>query len=195
MTVERRRIILLSLILGVGCVIVTATTMWMLYQAVLQEQRDRLMVTAQSQARLIEAVARFDAIYSRNYPGGSSEATMRQIIDAHENYRGFGKTGEFTVAKRDGDSIVFQFRHRHDQVEVPEPIPFASDLAEPMRRALEGRSGTVIGLDYRGVTVLAAHEPINGLDLGIVAKTDMAEVRAPFVKAAMLPRSSPPSPW
>jgi PAS domain S-box-containing protein len=181
---DRRRILLLSLILFAGCALVTSTSIWILYQAALEGEKTRLGVSAQSQARLIEAVARFDAAFSVDYPGGHIAATIDQVIDAHEHYRGFGKTGEFTIARREGDFIVFLFRHGHDQVDVPGSIPFTSDLAEPMRRALNGLSGAVIGLDYRGATVLAAHEPINELNLGIVAKIDLAEIRAPFTRAA-----------
>jgi PAS domain S-box-containing protein len=42
----------------------------------------------------------------------------------------------------------------------------------------------LIGSDYRGEVVLAAHEPVAELDWGIVAKIDLAEVRAPFIMAA-----------
>jgi hypothetical protein len=55
--------------------------------------------------------------------------------------------------------------HRHSDLDKPEPVPFGSNLAQPMRRALSGQSGTVIGPDYRDVTVLAAHEPVAVLDL------------------------------
>ncbi|MEE9234158.1 MAG: ATP-binding protein, partial [Candidatus Acidoferrales bacterium] len=91
----------------------------------------------------------------------------------------------FVLARREGDQIVFLLRHRHDVVEKPAPVPFSSRLAEPTRRALSGKSGTMVGLDYRGERVLAAFEPVEELGLGIVAKIDLAEIRAPFLNAGL----------
>ncbi len=119
-------------------------------------------------------------------PGRVFGATLRQVTDAHEQFEGFGETGEFTLAQRVGEEIVFLLRHRHGDVDSPAPVPYASDRAEPMRRALLGESGSLMGLDYRGVRVLAAHEQVAELNLGLVAKIDMAEVRAPFLKAGLL---------
>jgi len=44
----------------------------------------------------------------------------------------------------------------------------------------------MMALDYRGMSVLAAFEPVPELSLGIVAKMDMAEVRAPYMKAGLI---------
>lgn len=182
----RKRVISLILIMVATTLSVSTIAIYLLYRAAFEEQTARLVETAKSQARLIEAVARFDRIYSTDYPGGSEEATLSQIIDAHRHYEGFGDTGEFTLAKRQGDQIIFLLRHRHSEVEQPKPVPFDSKLAEPMRRALAGLSGTIVGPDYRGKIVLAAHEPVAELDLGIVAKIDLDEVRAPFIRAGKI---------
>jgi hypothetical protein len=149
-------------------------------------QKSRLVETAKSQARLIEAIARFDSVHNKDYPQGARDATFSQIVDAQNHYKGFGETGEFTLSKREGEEIIFLINHRHYDLENPKPIPFKSELAEPMRLALSGKSGTIIGLDYRGAMVLAAYEPVGHLDLGIVAKIDLAEVRAPFIKAVLI---------
>jgi two-component system sensor kinase FixL len=181
------RLILLTLIMAGVAFVAVAISVWVLYQAALQQERARLAEIAQSQARLIEAVARFDAINSQSdHPQGAAAATLSQVIDAHESYGGFGETGEFTLARRDRDNIVFLLSHRHYDFDAPLPIPWASDIAEPMRLALEGKSGALIGRDYRGVMVLAAHEPVAVLDLGFVAKIDMTEIRVPFVRAGII---------
>jgi hypothetical protein len=182
----QKRIFLLILIMTLIVILVEASSISLLYNTAFEEERARITEIAKSQARLIEAVARFDRIYSKDYPLGSSEATLNQIRDAHAQYEGFGETGEFTLSMRKGDQIVFLLAHRHFDMDNPKPVPWKSKLAEPMRRALSGRSGTVVALDYRGKMVLAAHEPVGVLNLGIVSKIDLSEIRAPFIRAGVL---------
>jgi PAS domain S-box-containing protein len=166
---------------------VCALTIVILYRASLKQQRDRLIETASSQARLIEAIAQFDKKHStRDVSGDAFAATISQIKEAHKRFHGFGETGEFTLAKREGNRIVFLLSHRHADLDNPQPVPFISQIAEPMSLALSGKSGTIIGLDYRGERVLAAYEPVAELDLGIVAKIDMSEIRGPFIRAGLL---------
>jgi signal transduction histidine kinase len=183
---ERKRILILVLIMATACVAVAGTTIAVLYHTAFEEEREVLKATAHSWARLIESVARFDAVFSQDFPGGSEAATLKQIMEAHGDYKGVGETGEFSLAKRRGDKIVFLLRHRHDDFDTPEPVPMDSKLAEPMRRALSGLSGTMIGPDYRGERVLAAYESIDGLGWGVVVKMDIAELRAPFLRAGAL---------
>ncbi len=173
---ERTRFIYLFLIMAFVSSAVGAMILVLLYETAFDLQRERLVEMVKSQARLIEAVARFD---------NNAEATFSQVVDAHEQYKGFGKTGEFTLGKIKENNIVFLLSYRHDNNNPPQAIPFNSKLAEPMRQALSGKSGTVIGKDYRGEIVLGAHEPVQELKYGIVAKIDRSEIRKPFIKTGI----------
>lgn len=182
----RKRLLLLMLIIALIVAFIESATVWILYKTSMGEERARLEEIVKREARLIEAMTRFNKIYSADYPSGPRQATLSQIRNAHSKFQGFGKTGEFTLAIREGDSIVFLLRHRHHDMEDPAPVPWDSALSEPMRRALLGRAGTIIGLDYRGEVVLAAYEPVAELNAGVVAKIDLSEIRSPFVKAILL---------
>ena len=141
---------------------------------------------AKARSRIIESVARFDRKYSQNYPEGTREATLSQIREAHNNFKGYGKTGEFLLGEKQGDRIVFLLQHRKFQAPAPNPVPLQSTLAEPMRRALNGKSGVVVAKDYQGRDVLAAFEPVGELGLGLVAKIDMEEIQEPIFEAIKL---------
>jgi hypothetical protein len=108
-----------------------------LYETAFEQRRADLILTAQSQARLIEAVARFHRAYSQSYPGGALPATISQAADAHERLEGFEETSEFTLARREGDEIVFLLRHRQDSLDRPRPVAFDSPLADPPKNQLE----------------------------------------------------------
>jgi PAS domain S-box-containing protein len=167
---------------------VGAMATYLLYNASFEEQRQRLVETATAQARLIEAIARANR-EPRQASGveKATTATIAQIVDAHQHQSGLGKTGEFALARLEGDEMVFVLERRHSVPNQSMRIPYYdSKLAEPMRRALTGRSGTIVATDYRGELVLAAYEPVGEIDLGIVAKIDLAEIRRPFGRAVIV---------
>lgn len=191
---ERGRFFLLAVTMIAACVLTAAVTTGLLYDAQVAQHQQLLQVTAQGQARLIEAVARYDAHHAvrehKEEPGFSPSAnTLSQITSSHRQYGGFGETGEFLLARREGNSMLFLLPRRFDTAEHSDSSLLDSEFAEPMRRALQGQSGTIIAPDYRGETVLAAYEPVDVLNLGIVAKMDMAEVRAPFVRSGLIAAS------
>lgn len=179
-----KRLIPWILVMTWVSVVVGGTVVGSLHFSALEQERARLTGMVRSQARLMESVARVNQQSLANFPGGPEAATLQQIEDAQREYTGFGRTGGLVFGRRAGDQIIFLHSHRAG-IQRPQPVPFDSQLAEPMRRALRGRRGTVVGPDYRGTAVLAAYEPVAELDLGIVAKIDVAEVRAPFVRAAV----------
>ena len=178
-------LLLIMVVLTAGTLLTTAV---FLYRADFEQQRQQLISTVQSQARMIEAIAQQESdltgLLLEHIPDYDPiDMVIKQVKNAHTRYEQASRSTEFTLATREADNIVFLLRHRHSSSELPEPIPFASDLAEPQRRALSGESGSIVGLDYRGERVLAAFEPVQGLGIGIVAKMDVAEIRLPFMKA------------
>lgn len=182
----KKRVLILILTMAFIVVVTLTTSITLLYRAALQVQAKRLTEIVNSQARLIEAVARFDNEFVTGRPGAAMQATLSQIRDAHSKYQGFGETGEFTLSTKRNDQIVFLLSHRHYDLDQPKPVPWRSELAAPMRLALSGQSGVITGLDYRGERVLAAYEPVGELGMGIVAKIDLSEIRAPFIRAAVI---------
>lgn len=182
---EWKRILLLIAILAVIVLGTMSLTIFLLYSTAINQHGGRLLEIAQSEARTIEAIYRHEQ-YHLDSGDVSAPSYLDILVDAHEQYAGFGETGEFTLARLAEEKIVFLLSHRHSDLDYPEPVPISSSRAEPMRRALQGESGTIIGLDYRGRVVLAAFEPVAGVDLGIVAKIDLEEVRAPYLRAALL---------
>jgi PAS domain S-box-containing protein len=192
MTDRKRLYLLIAVMTGVS-LLVGGITIAVLYHAAMDEGRNRLAEIAQSQARLIEAVARFDSAQNPDFPQDAAAATISQIVDAHRNIRWVGRTGEFTLARREGDRIVFLRGLHPDDLEEAahlQPVAWDSPFAEPMRRSLSGMSGTLVTADYRGEAILAAYEPISELQMGIVAKIDMDEVRGPFIRAGLLALAS-----
>ena len=147
---EYKRLVLLVIIMIGVCLIVGATAIGVIYEAALDRERARLVNIAQSQARLMEALAHLEAP-SRTEGEQPSAGALSQILEAHRLMReqGIGQTAEVQLARRAGDFIVFLTPARGSQ-QPPDPVAFGGPVADPMTAALSGRSGTMIGRDYAG---------------------------------------------
>ncbi|MEE9584269.1 MAG: cache domain-containing protein [Candidatus Brocadiales bacterium] len=107
--------------------------------------------------------------------------SLSSLNDITSSRAGMGDTGEVVLGRMEGDRIVFisPLRYVRD-APLSLSVPVGSVGAEPMRLALEGRSGALIGPDYRGVDVVAAYQDIPFMDWGLVAKVDKSEAFAPI---------------
>jgi PAS domain S-box-containing protein len=176
----------LFLVLVVSAVLIEAVALFISYRDLMDGEKARLKDLVQSRARIIEAVAQFDSQNSTQFPGGANQATLNQIKKAHESFKGFGLTGEFTLARKNKGQIEFLLEHRNGMTLDGNSVTWTSNLAEPMRKALQGKSGVMRGVDYRGVEVLSAFEPVSVLGLGLVAKIDMDEIHAPLIRDGLI---------
>lgn len=107
---EKKRIYLLIIIFVSITFFSVAISVYAMYVAALDENRLRLTELAQNQARMIEAVSRFDEEHFATHSLSRElawNASLGQFKEAHQNYQGFGESGEFTLAKKVDDQIIF----------------------------------------------------------------------------------------
>jgi PAS domain S-box-containing protein len=186
----RARVAIIALILFVITLLATRVATTLVYNASLAQTKERLREYVQAQASAIQSMAALQERVTRSLPPSAKRADPRQWVldllsEAHALYRGAGRTGEFNIAEAQGDSILFLLRHRRGSVTLSDSRPARAGQRTPMRLALEGKSGTMVGADERGVKVVAAYEPVKAYGWGAVAKIDLAEVREPFGQAGL----------
>ncbi|MDD4950605.1 diguanylate cyclase [Sulfuricurvum sp.] len=176
-------------LLSINMLIVAIVSIGLLYNTGLERQKNRLMDLVETQSVMIDIVARQAYMGHDLHPTDMQMRSVaanfiRQINKTFPLYGAIGNTGEFTLGERNNGSIGFIMKQRYFDEKKQVNIPWNSSFAEPMRRALSGKSGVDVMLDYRGASVLAAYKPIPDLGWGLVAKIDLDEIRAPYIKAA-----------
>jgi len=180
---KRLYLITITTLVAIG---VALTSLWVFYLRVLDTEKANLAELVRSQAVLMQSLVRIEHEHKQfDTRNEGVEALLPQILEALSRQPGFGESGELVVGRRNGGEIAFLLNSRFTQ-QRPSSVPFEGDEAEPMRRALMGQQGTIEAVDYRGVEVLAAYRPIAELGIGLVAKKDIREVRAPFLNSASL---------
>ncbi|WP_242578000.1 PAS domain S-box protein [Chroococcus sp. FPU101] len=152
---------------------VTGLGLYLLYQTALQGQKTRLSQTAKTQALLLESM--YDTIKNPEI----IENTVAQASKEQDN----SQTATVDICKLLGNQIILI----NDRTEFSKKtiVPLSSNLAQAMHKALQGYSGITFALDHRGIKVLAAYEPVEYLHWGVVAKVDLAELRAPYIQTGI----------
>lgn len=181
----RQRLTLLIAIKAAGMFFVTAVAIMMLYQNSLVQKREGMIDTLRIHARLIEAVARFDAIHTQDV--GARNATIEQIQDAQSFFNGFGETGELLLAEQADGNMIVVSTTRPENNRLGSVLPLTSPAIAPFKQLFSGYSGSLVMTDPQfDKEVLLAYEPVGEYQFVLIAMVDMDEIRQPFVHAALI---------
>lgn len=169
----------LGSILGLALCLASVLGVWALYRHTLLMQTSRLVLEARAESRLLEVMVAAGG-------GGTTaeDSTIETLGGVTSGGRTFGETGQVTVGRREGDRLVFVLHRRGESSTCPNPVPCGADEGRAMEAALDGFRGVLSLTDHAGNEVLAAHEPVRGAELGVVAQIDLREIRTPFIGVA-----------
>jgi len=184
----RKRFLTLLLFISMVALTVGGLTITILYLGAMNDQRARLHELTKSQSIFVKAMI-LHSLEEYKDSDRALSGTIDQILEAYGEFQSFGITGEFLLARRDdnyNDYVRFLTPLPPEYFAEQHPTRTKLDVTDVMLRAVLGEAGTVTGVDHRGETVLMAYRPVGILDLGILAKIDIAEVRAPFLKSARI---------
>jgi PAS domain S-box-containing protein len=106
---------------------------------------------------------------------------QRFIFPLIESWPTASASGETMLVRREGNALIYLNQLRQKKVE---PMTFSLPLVTPQLVAAsairQAKPGTVTGVDYRGVPVLAAFRPVVGTGWHVVSKMDREEVLQPI---------------
>ena len=156
-----------------------------LYDSFTSTEEKQLQGMVSNEAQLLKALIESNVSEYQNLKNLEPEVLVERLKPMLQELYVFGDSGEFVVGVQVDDNIRFLTRFRFPISSNENQVPLRSTLAEPMRLALADQMGTIKDLDYRGVPVLAAYQPVGILNLGMVAKIDIEELDKPFWDAAL----------
>lgn len=183
MNIERSLLLLIATIMATVLTL-SGLVFWTLYETDLEAERGHMLEILRHELDFIGAVSSFDKEFSWDYPGGSRQATLSQIETAVDNEFGYQSGMSFSFGRRDGNQIEYIARNRQQPGNGgPASMPVDSERAEAMRRAVNGHSGTMIGVDYLGRPALLAYGYSEKLDIGVVFARSLQALRAPYYRA------------
>jgi|GEM_PF-5843089 len=152
-----KRLAVFILTMTVVSLVVTIVGLYSISQINLEQQKKLYQSAAVSRATLIEAIA----------SQGETEQKILSIISKVEN--SIPET-ELLIAKYQDQKIICLFSESLGQVKCPQQIQIDGELSQSIHQALKGETGNLIGLDYRGIKVVAGYSFVKSLNWGVVVK-------------------------
>jgi PAS domain S-box-containing protein len=111
------------------------------------------------------------------------EVDMTPIYKLIQDRTGLGLSGETLIAKKIGNGALFLNPLRHDpSAALQRKVVFGEKRALLIQKALTGKDGIGLSIDYRGKEVIAAWRYLPSLRWGMVAKIDASEAFEPVAK-------------
>ncbi len=119
-----------------------------------------------------------------------SDKEVEKFIVTHlnkiyANSHSFDKTGEIVLVRFFDNNIELLLQNRFKSSNYDLQLANNKLFAESVMKALNGEPGVIIAKDYRGEKVLAAYRPFSGLNLGLMVKIDIKEIREPYIIAGI----------
>ena len=169
---DRRTLVLLVVIMTVSTIVVGVITLGALFRAEVDRYRRDLVEAAREQAATLAASE------DPQHHAGLG------ILENQRLYRRLHATGRLITARVEDGIVTF-----YDATRPPSDRTEATSDGSPflplVRAALAGGAGTAV-VDDNHQSLLSAYEPVDGHDIAVVAAIDQAEIRAPFVEAALI---------
>jgi len=102
------------------------------------------------------------------------------ISEFVKDYTGLGETGETAIVTKVKDYVVFTAPLRFDpNATFKKKISIGSNKGLAVQKAVQGKKGAGVSVDYKGEKVLAVWRYLPSFRLGIVVKMNTTEIFAP----------------
>ncbi len=180
---NRYRILLLTLVMSCVAVLVLGLTIFVLFVSASEQNKRIMMSYAEHQASMLQSVMQLVPEQNRGN-AEPPELVMEHIRQTLARNPVMTDSGEMLFAYRADHFIHFVSPYRFAS-DTPPVLPEDHFSVQAMKLALDGHAGMMTTRDYRDVPVLVAFAPVEGMNLGVLVKVDVAEVRGPFVRTAL----------
>lgn len=182
------------IITGIVVLLTTAGTVLFLYQTAVEEQKERLLEFVKTQANFIRVVHEENLTHvshehEQDHLGCSEElinifVRLSQLQMADEGPSDKKRPVlNVIIAERKGENVTF---HLGDKRLAGKTVPFEKIVNNPMGLALNGVTNVLETKDHMGGRILCAFTNVQEVELGLVAKIFLDDLRQPFANITIV---------